>query len=106
MRSTVRQEAIEHRLAALSPVFLSVINESDGHAGPPGRESHFRVRVVSAAFDGQRLVQRHRAVNALLTDLMGDGGIHAMAIEAYTPEDWNAREGVGVTSPDCEGKRS
>lgn len=105
MRSTVRHDALTQRLQALDPVFLEILNESDMHAGPPGRESHFRVRVVSAHFDGQRLVQRHRAVNALVKDLMGDGGIHALAIEAYTPADWSARGGVGAESPDCEGKR-
>lgn len=93
------------QLQTLTPLHLEVLNESDNHAGPPGRESHFRVRVVSDAFEGTRLVGRHRQINALAKELMVPGGIHALAIEAYTPAEWQKRHGVGVDSPDCEGKR-
>lgn len=100
-----RKEFIERALQALEPTFLEVLNESDNHAGPPGRESHFRVRVVSSAFEGENRVKRHRRVNALLKDIMGDGGVHAMALELYTPQQWAERQGVGVESPDCQGAR-
>lgn len=100
-----RKERIESLLAALTPTSLQVLNESDAHAGPPGRESHFRVRVVSDAFDGQRLVARHRLVNKTLRELLAPGGIHALAIEAYTPDEWAKRAGEGQESPDCEGRR-
>lgn len=94
-----------HRLLteAFSPEHLAVENESDSHAGPPGRESHFRVRVVSAAFEGKNLVARHRLVNAALASLLTPKGIHALAIEAYTPAQWTARNAVGQESPDCAG---
>lgn len=100
-----RKKRIEELLQALHPQFLEVINESDSHAGPPGRESHFRVRVVSDEFSGMRLVNRHRRVNQLLAELLTPQGVHALAIEAYTPEDWQKRAGVGQDSPDCEGRR-
>lgn len=92
-------DEIEARLAALEPSTLRVINESDDHAGPPGRESHFRVFVVSSHFDGLKRVQRHRKINALLRELM-DRGLHALAIEARTPAEESER-GASLQSPPC-----
>ncbi|MCP4871966.1 MAG: BolA family transcriptional regulator [Proteobacteria bacterium] len=87
---------------ALSPDHLEVINESDQHKGPPGRESHFRVLVVADIFDGQRLVGRHRMVNKTLKAEL-DAGLHALAIEALTPAQWEERNGVRMESPACGG---
>lgn len=47
------QQQIEAKLAAaLSPSHLEVINESYMHRVAPGSESHFKVVVVSQAFEG------------------------------------------------------
>lgn len=100
-----RKDFIIQELQALAPVHLEVLNESDQHAGPPGRESHFRVRVVSDAFDGKSRVQRHRQVNALLQDILVPGGVHALALELYTDAQWRERQGVGIESPECAGVR-
>lgn len=102
---STRKAYIERTLQELNPTFLEVLNESDNHAGPPGRESHFRLRVVSSAFEGASRVKRHRQINGLLKDIVGDGGIHALALELYTPEQWAKRQGVGQESPDCAGMR-
>ena len=68
--NTLEQQLIEC-LQALAPSHLEVINESSGHGGYfPGKESHFKVVVVSEAFDGLRLVQRHQKIYALTTGLM------------------------------------
>lgn len=88
--------------AAFAPVALVVDNESDNHSGPRGRETHFKVVVVSDAFAGQSLVQRHRAVHSALADELR-GGVHALAIEAFTPDQWTARGGVIAESPPCLG---
>ena len=97
------QTAIEAKLRdALDPVHLEVINESDRHSVPAGSESHFRLRVVASAFSGQRLVERHRAVNRLLAAEIA-GGVHALALETLTPEEWEARGGAGRESPPCLG---
>ena len=102
MAGPVERSITEKLAAALTPAHLDVINESDQHSGPPGRESHFRVVVISDAFEGQRLVARHRAVNkALQAEL--DAGLHALAIEALTPAQWEARGGVRMQSPECGG---
>jgi BolA protein len=91
------QAKMENKLAAaFSPQRLDVINESHLHAGhhhvEDGHvaefdgtgETHFRVRIVSAAFAGMSRVERHRAVNAALADEL-KAGLHALAIEPAAP---------------------
>ncbi|HEX8467088.1 MAG TPA: BolA family protein [Allosphingosinicella sp.] len=80
---------IEQRLrAALDPAHLVVTNDSArhrGHAGDDGSgESHFTVEVVAERFAGMSRVERQRAVNSALADLMKDR-IHALAIKARAP---------------------
>jgi stress-induced morphogen len=61
---SLEQQLIE-RLQQLSPSHLEVVNESSGHGGYfPGKESHFKVIVVSDIFAGLRLVQRHQKIYA------------------------------------------
>ncbi|KAK8767037.1 hypothetical protein V5799_006183 [Amblyomma americanum] len=43
---------------ALTPQELLVENESHMHNVPKGSETHFRVTVVSSAFEGKNMVQR------------------------------------------------
>ncbi len=57
------KDTIESKLQILQPEFLEVINESHNHNVPPGSESHFKVIVVTNAFQGKMLVARHRMVN-------------------------------------------
>ena len=88
---------IETKLAeAFAPEHLEIIDESHLHAGhhhadsdhhatfDGSGETHFRVRLVSAAFAGQSLVARHRAINRVLQDEL-DAGVHALAIEVSAP---------------------
>ncbi|GLK75503.1 BolA family transcriptional regulator [Methylopila jiangsuensis] len=82
---------IETKLTeALSPTRIEVLDESHLHAGHAGArpegETHFRVRVVSAAFSGVGRVERHRRVNALLAEELA-GPVHALAIDARSPEE-------------------
>ena len=85
-----------------SPVELQVINESHMHAGPPNRETHFKVVIVGDAFAGKARVMRHRAVNrALAAEL--EAGVHALSIQAWTPDEFTARGGVIPDSPLCRG---
>jgi BolA family transcriptional regulator, general stress-responsive regulator len=80
---------IDQRLrAALAPTRLAVINDSDrhrGHAGHDGSgESHFTVEIEAPAFVGMSRIERQRAVNAALRELLQDR-IHALAIRARAP---------------------
>jgi BolA family transcriptional regulator, general stress-responsive regulator len=83
------QERIVARLtAALDPILLDVVDESHLHAGHSGaREgggTHYRVKVVSAQFEDQSRVARHRLVYGLLTAEFTDG-LHALALVAKAP---------------------
>ena len=83
------QERIVTRLtAALDPIALDIVDESDRHAGHAGaREgggTHYRVRVVSAKFERKSRVERHRLVYDLLTAEFTDG-LHALALVAKAP---------------------
>lgn len=85
------REEIERRLSdALEPDELSVVDESHRHAGHAGArpegESHFRVRIVAAAFAGRTRIERQRMVYAALGDLMRSD-VHALALTALTPAD-------------------
>jgi BolA protein len=103
MTAVTLRTAIETKLrVALDPVHLEVLNESGNHAVPAGSESHFRLRVVTRAFEGQRLIERHRAVNRLLAAELA-GSIHALALETLTPAEWAARGGAVHESPPCLG---
>jgi len=80
---------IEQRLrTALAPTRLVVTNDSGrhrGHAGDDGSgESHFTVEIEAPAFAAMTRLERQRAVNAALGDLMKDR-IHALAIRASAP---------------------
>jgi BolA family transcriptional regulator, general stress-responsive regulator len=81
--------------AAFAPGSIEVIDESRKHASHahamerPGAAAspggtHFHVKVVSEAFKGKSLVERHRAINRLLRAEF-DAGLHALAIEAKAP---------------------
>ena len=74
--------------AALAPERLEIVDESHlhaGHAGAPrGGESHFRVLIVSRAFEGESRVARQRRVNALLAGEFA-AGLHALSLTTRTP---------------------
>lgn len=97
------QESIEEKLAiALTPEHLQVLNESNNHNVPPGSETHFKVVVVSRLFAGERLLARHRRINALLADELASG-VHALALHTYTEDEWQRRFGDVPMSPPCLG---
>ncbi len=98
------QTRIEEKLrASLSPSVLDVINESANHSVPKGSETHFKVVVVSTAFEGKMPLARHRLVYGALDDEMAQKpGIHALSIIAKTPEEW-ARDEAVRQSPQCLG---
>ena len=97
------QSDIEHKLAAgFELQHMEVLNESDNHNVPPGSESHFKLVLVSSAFDGQSLVNRHRMVNKLLADEL-QNKIHALALHTFTQQEWVDKNGHVPMSPPCLG---
>ena len=97
------KEQIESKIKNhLSPVFVEVIDESPNH-GREGQSSHFRVLVVSSAFEGLSSVQRHQKVfQSVGSEIIGQ--IHAFSQQTYTPEEWK-QSGVLREAPPCHHKR-
>ncbi len=96
------KETIETKLQNLQPEFFEVINESHNHNVPPGSESHFKVIIVSEAFQGKMLVARHRMVNDILADELAQS-IHALVLHTMTKEEWVKKGGKSNASPPCLG---
>lgn len=96
-----RQAMIEERLTEnFAPIFLDVQNTSHGQKSD---ESHFKVVVVSEAFEGTRLVGRHRAINKAVAESDGSLGFHSLEIgAAKTPTEWDKNSNV-APSPKCKG---
>jgi acid stress-induced BolA-like protein IbaG/YrbA len=52
--------------------------------------THFAALLIGTAFQGLRPLARHQLVYRALGERMGRE-IHALSIEAYTPQEWAAR---------------
>ncbi|KAG2426286.1 hypothetical protein HXX76_013043 [Chlamydomonas incerta] len=94
---TPLQDGMRRKLTeALKPSVLTIIDESAQHAGhaammvaKPGKaggpgETHFKVELVSEAFEGLTQVKRQRMVYQLLADEF-NMGLHALALVTRTP---------------------
>ena len=106
--NTPTATALDLVLQELHPQHLELINESMNHAGYfEGKESHFKLTIVSAVFDNKRLVARHQLVYASVAELLTSkgGNVHALAIHDYTPAEWQ-QQTQSPTSPLCAGQNS
>lgn len=88
--SETRVAAIRQALEArFDPTELIIKDQSQLHAGHEGAKDgkgHFDLTIVSAVFEGQNRIARHRIVyDALLELLQSD--IHALRIKAYAPSE-------------------
>jgi BolA protein len=85
---TVKDNITKKLREAFLPESLELSDEShlhEGHAGHrPGGETHFRLYIVSEAFQGKSRIERHRMINALLAQELA-GAVHALAIKADAP---------------------
>ncbi|MBE9610345.1 BolA family protein [Chitinilyticum piscinae] len=82
-------DEIRQRLAPLTPEALDIEDDSAAHAGHAGNSGggHFNLVIVSNAFEGRKLLERHRMVKDLLKELMPHR-IHALSIRALTPTEF------------------
>jgi len=97
------QQTIERKVRdALQPSHLDVLNESHMHNVPPGSESHFKLVIVSKAFESLPLVQRHQKVNGILAEELKHS-VHALSMETLTGPEWEDRGGKTLASPACHG---
>jgi acid stress-induced BolA-like protein IbaG/YrbA len=56
-----------------------------------GGGDHYQARVVSAAFEGKSRVQQHQLVYGALKQAMASEAIHALALQTFTPQEWEAQ---------------
>jgi BolA family transcriptional regulator, general stress-responsive regulator len=88
MDGPIAQEIRRILADSFAPTQLEVINDSArhrGHAGDDGTgESHFTIRIDSAAFAGRSRLDRQRMVNRALGEIPGQR-VHALSIQARAP---------------------
>jgi BolA protein len=89
MTAMLTADIITEKLtSAFSPQSLKVVDESHLHAGHAGSreggQTHYRVYIVSNAFEGKSRVDRHRMINTALAAELA-GSVHALAIHAAAP---------------------
>ncbi|KAK9324676.1 bola-like protein [Lipomyces orientalis] len=84
---------------SLKPTYLKIYNDSHKHAhhaamrDSVSKETHFRLEIVSEAFEGKRLPMRHRLIYQMFSkEMNAEGGIHAMQLLTLTPKEWNDRQ--------------
>ena len=88
----VATEMLRRLDSSLQPSRLELVDDSEQHRGHggynPAGESHFSLRIESAAFAGKSRVERQRMVYAALGDLMRER-VHALSIRASAPGERN-----------------
>lgn len=84
-------QMLRERLAASHVEVIDETAQHAGHAGlPQVGGDHFSVLIVAEQFTGKSLVERHRAVYAVLQEELKTA-IHALKIQAVTPAEWTSR---------------
>ncbi|XP_022786303.1 uncharacterized protein LOC111326558 [Stylophora pistillata] len=89
---SVQQTITEKLTKEFKPVYLDVMNESYMHNVPKGK-LYINISL------GQ---QRHRLVNEVLKEELATG-VHALSIQAKTPEQWDGSTKTVPKSPPCMG---
>jgi stress-induced morphogen len=88
-----RYQAIQQTITnQFQPTHLEIIDESHKHSshaamkGLNATETHFRVEIVSEAFKGKKMLERHRMINEALAQEFAQG-LHALSLKTKTPEE-------------------
>ena len=76
----MKPEAITERIRAALPDARVELKDLTG------TEDHWQATVISSAFTGKSLIERHRMVMAALAAEM-KGPIHALTLEVKTPDE-------------------
>jgi len=82
------RDALLQQLATLQPALCEIDDESYLHAGHTGSAGggHYRLKIISVAFAGKSIIDRHRLVYRTVGTLM-NSAVHALSITALTPEE-------------------
>lgn len=63
------------------------------HLHVEGDGRHWYATLVSAEFEGKRLIQRHQKVYATLGEKIKTDEVHALSMKTYTPAEWAKQQG-------------
>lgn len=99
-----REQRLKEILSQLlRPLYLEVENESHNHSVPENSETHFKILVVSADFEGLSRIDRQRRVNELLKAEL-QSGLHALTQRLLSPSEWEKQKtSLDFVSPNCHG---
>ncbi len=61
------------------------------HLEVSGDGRHWAAVIVSPAFEGKRLIQRHQLVYATLGQRIQTDEVHALSMKTHTPAEWAAQ---------------
>lgn len=77
-----------------SPAFMEVVDQSYRHIKheEDAKGWHFNMTIVSDSFIGKTMIDRHKLIYKLFKPAIDDATIHALAIKAYTPEEWKNKK--------------
>jgi len=56
-----------------------------------GGEGKYEATVISDSFEGMNMVKEHQLVYAAVTTQIASGELHALAIKAFTPAEWDEK---------------
>jgi acid stress-induced BolA-like protein IbaG/YrbA len=62
------------------------------HLEVEGDGRHWQAVIVSAEFQGKRLIQRHQRVYATLGERMHTDEVHALSMKTFTPAEWASQQ--------------
>lgn len=62
-----------------------------------GADCDFTAIVLSESFEGVSPVKRQQSILSKFSDVLASGELHALSVRAYTPAEWNARQGQSLT---------
>jgi len=85
---TIETTIEEKLLSAFLPRYLDVVNETYLPKLPAIIKSSFKVIIISKVFEGQKIKQRHSAINRVLAEELNNK-ISALTLHSYTEKEWD-----------------
>ena len=73
---------------------LTELFANASHIGVQGEDCSFGVIVVTDDFAEVRPVQRQQKILAAFSSELGSGALHALTVEAYTPQEWESKSSL------------
>lgn len=60
-----------------------------------GTRDHYRLTIVAPQFEGLMMIKQHKMIYEILNNDMeaNGGGIHALSLATYTPQQWEEQKG-------------